>query len=146
MARLRRTLEAPRLEVLPLIDVIFLLITFFIYALVLMVRADLLPVELPELSAGTPTEGRRPIVVMIDSRGEFFVDAEPVDDVDAVVFRLRAIREERPDDPLFLAADREGSTDRLPGFFTLVDRLREAGVGDFAIMGHRPQPASEPAP
>ncbi|MFG0251582.1 MAG: ExbD/TolR family protein, partial [Phycisphaerales bacterium JB038] len=117
-----------------------------IYALVLMVRADLLPVDLPELAAGTPAEGGRPVVVMIDTQGDFFVDAEPFEDVDAVIRRLREIRAERPDDPLFLAADREGSTDRLPGFFMLVDRLREAGVGDFAIMGHRPRPASDTAP
>ncbi len=144
MARLRRTIDAPRLEVLPLIDVIFLLLTFFIYALVLVVRAELLPVELPQVAAGTPAEASRPIVVTLDSDGRFYVGTDPAEDVQAVIAALREIRDERPDDPLFLAADRDGTTDRHPAFFALVDALREAGVGDFSIMGQRP--GDEPPP
>ena len=43
-------------ELTPLIDVVFLLLTFFILAAVLMVRVDVLGIRLPTLAAGTPLE------------------------------------------------------------------------------------------
>ena len=46
MRPLRRTDHDTRVEMMPLIDVGFLLLTFFIYAMVLMVRAEVLPVPL----------------------------------------------------------------------------------------------------
>ena len=52
MLTIRRTDHEMRIEIMPLIDVIFLLLTFFIYAMVLMVRAELLPVEMHQFSSG----------------------------------------------------------------------------------------------
>ena len=46
MRPLRRSEHETRVEMMPLIDVVFLLLTFFIYAMVLMVRAEVLPVPL----------------------------------------------------------------------------------------------------
>ena len=40
MRPLRRSEHETRVEMMPLIDVVFLLLTFFIYAMVLMVRAE----------------------------------------------------------------------------------------------------------
>ena len=40
MRALRRPDFDARIEIMPLIDVVFLLLTFFIYAMVLMIRAE----------------------------------------------------------------------------------------------------------
>ena len=56
MLSIRRTVHETRIEIMPMIDVIFLLLTFFIYAMVLMVRAELLPVEMHGFSSGVPHE------------------------------------------------------------------------------------------
>ena len=45
--RLRRNKPSFRVELTPLIDVIFLLLTFFIYAMVLMDRIELVPLDSP---------------------------------------------------------------------------------------------------
>src|SRR5690606_8300025 len=50
MRFVRRHDLAPRMEMIPLIDVIFLLLTFFIYSLALMVQAQVLPVALPPIT------------------------------------------------------------------------------------------------
>lgn len=137
MIRLRRQLAEPRLEVMPLIDVVFLLLTFFIYSLVLMVRANMLPITLPELASGEPAEPVTPIVVLIDRAGNLYLDAEPVAGVDEAILQLRILRDERPKDPVVVAADQDGDADRLPTFLQLIDRLADpaSGVGDFSIMG-----------
>ena len=54
MRAIRRTDHEMRIEIMPLIDVIFLLLTFFIYAMVLLVRAEMLPMELPEFTSAAP--------------------------------------------------------------------------------------------
>ncbi len=124
---------------MPLIDVVFLLLTFFIYALVLMVRADLLPIALPELAAGEPAERITPIVILLDQEGALFVNAESAADITDVIAQLTELKREQPDAPVILAADEHGETDRLPLAIELIDKLRMAGIGDFSIMG-RPAP------
>ena len=52
MRSIRRHDLAPRVEMMPLIDVVFLLLTFFIYSFVMMVRAEVLPVVLTPLGTG----------------------------------------------------------------------------------------------
>ncbi|HIB02032.1 MAG TPA: hypothetical protein EYO31_09310 [Phycisphaerales bacterium] len=66
MRPIRRTDYDTRIEMMPLIDVIFLLLTFFIYAMVLMVRAEILPVPLESYISGTTAEPRQTISVTID--------------------------------------------------------------------------------
>ena len=46
MHPIRRTEHETRIEMMPMIDVIFLLLTFFIYAMALMIRAEMLPMEM----------------------------------------------------------------------------------------------------
>jgi biopolymer transport protein ExbD len=46
------TVTEPRFELAPLLDVIFLLLTFFLYSQVLLTRVDILPINLPTFSGG----------------------------------------------------------------------------------------------
>ena len=73
MRPLRRTEHEARIEIMPLIDVVFLLLTFFIYAMVLMVRAEVLPVPLESYVSGTPAEPRPTISVTLAIDGNIYV-------------------------------------------------------------------------
>ena len=130
---LRRPEHEARIEIMPLIDVIFLLLTFFIYAMVLMVRADLLPVQMHPMTSGTPAQPAPAVTVSIDQRGALYVDREPVA-MEEIVGRLEAARAAEPDTVIYLAAEATGETDRLPTFLTLHDRLAAAGL-DFTLVG-----------
>lgn len=131
---LRRHSPEPRLEMTPLIDVVFLLLTFFIMALVLMVRAELLNVRLPTITAGTPARPEEAVTVAIDVEGRVFVDGEPTM-VAEVVERVRDRREARPDARLLIAVDEGGRNESLLG---LLNELARSGLTDFAIVGRRP--------
>ena len=54
-AKLRTSLHEPRLEMTPLLDVVFLLLTFFAFSMLVMVRADVVDVDLPVID---PTDTR----------------------------------------------------------------------------------------
>ena len=65
--RVRRMGDDARVELTPMIDVVFLLLTFFVFSIVLMIRADVLDVQLPELTAGENAERVTPITIAIDA-------------------------------------------------------------------------------
>ncbi|MDH3583096.1 MAG: biopolymer transporter ExbD [Phycisphaerae bacterium] len=123
------------MEMTPLLDIIFLLLTFFIYSMVLTVRAQILPVALPSIAAGQTTGETAIAGITVDRAGQLYLNQEPVS---AVVLeeRLRQTRE-RPKPPaVFLALEAEGGgVDRGPIFVSLIDMLRRLGIEDFHIVG-----------
>ncbi len=133
MLTIRRTLHETRIEIMPLIDVIFLLLTFFIYAMTLMVRAELLPVEMHHFSSGKPTTVPPAITITIDRNGSLFLNREPVA-MEAVRERLETYKAADPDTVIYVVTERTGVQDRLPTFLDLYDELFHAGL-DFKLAG-----------
>ena len=120
---------------MPLIDVIFLLLTFFIYAMVLMVRAEMLPVRMPVFASGEPARPIPAVTISIDRTGALYYDRAPIT-LDDVPDRVRAARAENPATVIYIATEEEGSVDRLPTFLALYDRLVPTGV-DIKLVGRR---------
>ncbi len=127
MLTIRRTPNDARVEIMPLIDVIFLLLTFFIYSMVMMVRAEVLPVELHSFASGEPTTVAPAVSITIDRDGALFLDREPIA-LEAVLDRLSALRITDPNTLVYVAAEKFGEQDRLPTFLDLYDILSRAGL------------------
>ncbi|MAC75888.1 MAG: hypothetical protein CMJ22_09985 [Phycisphaerae bacterium] len=129
--RLRRSEPPFRVELTPLIDVIFLLLTFFIYAMVLMDRIELVPLELKPLEAGAVIADAAPPparTLSLDGEGGMFLDREAIT-LDAVVPELRKTLEEDPETVLYLAvSDEVGPSDRIPVLLELWNQLRLAEI------------------
>ncbi|MBI1367361.1 MAG: hypothetical protein GC162_01765 [Planctomycetes bacterium] len=131
----------PRMEMTPLLDVIFLLLTFFIYSLVLTVRAQVVPVKLPSLASGQVAEGTKIAAISVDASGDFFFNRDKLD-YEALRARLAEMAKQPNPPTLFLALDaRPGSVDRGPALVNLIDTLRSLGLKDFYIVG---QPEKKP--
>lgn len=127
MISIRRSSTEPRIELTPMIDVIFLLLTFFIYSMVLMVRVDLLPLELKQFASGTPAESVPASTISIDLAGSLYLDREPVR-MDQVLPRLQTVMQAEPDTQIYLAVeDGQGSVDRAPLLQDLWDLLKNTG-------------------
>lgn len=131
MFRIRRSIPEPRLELTPLIDVVFLLLTFFIFSMVLMVRADVLDIALPELTAGESADDRTRIVVGVRSDGSVRVDGDPVES-GSLAARIVELRAANPDAALVIAADQESRSGAL---LEVLDTLAAAGLTEFSIIG-----------
>ncbi len=127
MLTIRRSQNEARVEIMPLIDVIFLLLTFFIYSMVMMVRAEVLPVELHSFASGEPTTVSPAVSITIDRHGSLYLDREPIA-LAAVLDRLAALRMADPDTLVYVAAEKLGDQDRLPTFLDLYDILSRAGL------------------
>ncbi|HEY9753433.1 MAG TPA: biopolymer transporter ExbD [Coleofasciculaceae cyanobacterium] len=70
--------EDVQIQIIPLIDVIFCILTFFILAALQLTRQQAINLDLPKASTGT-TQMRDMLVVSISSTGQTFVDRQPVD-------------------------------------------------------------------
>jgi len=66
-----------RIDMLPLIDIVFLLLVFFIYAMLSMAVHRALPVALP-VSSTAPVDKQVNLSVTVDRSGAVFVDGAPV--------------------------------------------------------------------
>ncbi|WP_432797537.1 ExbD/TolR family protein [Poriferisphaera sp. WC338] len=84
----RRTEQGARLEMTPMIDVVFLLLTFFIYTLV--VRVEFLPVALAGVNTGEKLVETEVVAITIDRGGRYFVNREPLGEA-AFEMKLREI-------------------------------------------------------
>ncbi len=146
MRRLRRLDTTTHIELTPMIDVVFLLLTFFVFAIVLMVRADVLGVSLPELTAGAPAERVEPITVTLLADGSLALMGEPVE-ADAITESLRTLRADNPGAPVLIASDVAADAGAL---IELADRLVAAGITQFSVVGRArnrdPSPPSTQEP
>jgi len=131
MQRVRRNTEGVRLDMMPMIDVVFLLLTFFVFAMVLMVRLDVSEIRLPVGRAGEGTLERTPaITVSLSTEGELAINGESTESND-LVDSLRGLLEASPDSEVFIAADEGSSTGDL---FELMDTLKAAGISDLRFL------------
>jgi biopolymer transport protein ExbD len=140
--RLRRAEPDMRIELMPLIDVIFLILTFFIYAMVLMVRVDMVPVPLESYASGESPETAPAIAVTLRLDGSVYVGQDETG-LKGMLDSIKAAQAEHPEIVIYLAVEAgEGSTDRGPLLTSVWDRLNRAGI-DIKLVG---QPSGEQAP
>ena len=94
-----------RVEMLPLIDVVFLLLVFFIYAMLSMVTYHGMKVELPRTGAEAPLDTPS-AVVTIDAKNRLFLNQKPLSE-SALIEHLQAFQKKDPEAPILLEGDRK---------------------------------------
>ncbi len=133
-----------RLELTPLIDVVFLLLTFFIFSLVVMVRANLLPVELIGIGSGEPAAGEPLQAVTIDRDGHYFLNQQPIE-TDALRAHLEELAKQDKPPRLYVGIESTGSVDRGPLLLQLIELAKQAGLNDLAFIGPPSQDGGQKA-
>ena len=123
-----------RVEMLPLIDVVFLLLVFFIYAMVSMVVHHGIKVDLP--SAGTASmEQDDYISISIDTENGLFLNKEPVES-EGLAERVQALRG-HSNKPVFIDGDAKADL----GFaIELLDDLKKAGIEEISFSCKKETP------
>ena len=112
-----------RIEMLPLIDIVFLLLVFFIYAMLSMAVHRGLPVVLPQ-SATAAIEKKLELSVTVKEDGTVFVDKERVELKELSKYLNRRANSEK-EAGVLLFGDRNLSYQKL---FQVMDQIRLAGI------------------
>lgn len=111
----------PEINLTPMIDVVFAILTFFILASLLLTRSEGLPVNLP--SAKTATQQNQTpskLTVTIDKQGKVSLDRQRVE-VSELATRVKALKGNKPELLAIINADRGVLHDQV---ITVMDELR----------------------
>jgi biopolymer transport protein ExbD len=124
----RREARRARIEIVPMIDVVFFLLVFFMMASLSMAVYGGLPVNLPQAATGqvAPAETAS---VTIDREGRVFLNREPVA-VAELEGRVRPILRGNPALAIVINADGDAAHHHV---VAVLDALRLAGVSRMAI-------------
>lgn len=133
MRPVRRHDYSPRVEMMPLIDVVFLLLTFFIYAMVVLVELKSSGVALVSVEGASQAVDEQVVLLEVDGSGGVLIDGVAVAD-DELDGRLREIAGRVNALPLVVTLQKvESPIDRGPGLMRLLDRIQQAGVVDIRL-------------
>jgi biopolymer transport protein ExbD len=124
-----------RIEMLPLIDIVFLVLVVFIYAMLSMAVHRGLPVVLPQ-SAAAAIETQTTLAVNIQADGAIFVNGEPVA-LEQLPARLRALTADEGEPGVLLFADRDLNYQQL---FAVLDQIRAAGLERISLQAEAAGP------
>ena len=133
--------EDVRMEIIPLIDVIFCILTFFILAAVGLTRQQAIDLDLPAAQTGKPLPGQASqggpasrLYVSVDSLGQVYLDQQPVT-VDLLYDVLQRYNQASPAGLIVLYASRDA---RYEDVITVLDVLRSVG-GDRVALATLPR-------
>jgi len=121
-----------RIELLPLMDIIFCILTFFILAAVGLSRQQAISMDLPKASTGQP-QMREMLVVSLDDMGQLYVEKQPVTE-NQLLDALKNYRQYNPTGLMVLHASRNASYNDV---VQLLDMLRQVG-GDRVALATLP--------
>ncbi|MBD1913938.1 MULTISPECIES: biopolymer transporter ExbD [unclassified Leptolyngbya] len=122
-----------RIELIPLIDVIFCILTFFLLASVTLTRQAGINVDLPRATSGI-TQMREMLLVSVDPVGLIYIDKEAVS-AEELQRRLVEFRDANPDGIMVLYASRLASYNDV---VQVLDILRSVG-GDRVALATLPE-------
>ena len=125
IARPRRTPIAE--SVLPMINVVFLLLIFFMLAGALS-ATDVFEIDPPESETADPARPSRALL-LLDARGRLALDSMIIDDR-SLTHLLAARRESEPDLEIHLKADAGVATERV---VAVMQALLEAGIAEVTL-------------
>jgi len=133
-----------RIEIVPMIDVIFCILTFFILAAVGFSRQQAITLNLPQATTGT-AQMREMLMVSLDSQGQLYLEKQPVSRVQ-LYSAIKNYNTINPEGLMVLHASEEV---RYSQVVEILDMLKEVGGSSVALAtlaGNSQIPPEEATP
>ena len=124
----------PRVEVIPMIDIMMFLLVFFVIITLRMIAGTGVAMELPG-SATTQQLKTSTITVGVTKTGETVIDGKPVT-TDELKAKLTELKQAKPVD-VVLAGDKDASLQTL---LTVMDAVRGAGITSVGLAAKAQTP------
>jgi len=121
-------------DITPLVDVVFLMLIFFMVSTSFKVASSL-KLQLPTSTSHEQATDVKEVVISIDTKGQFFVQDEPVSD-SALRKRILNVTKGDPNMRAVLRADADSQYKRV---VRVLDVLRQLGMGKVSIATVQPK-------
>lgn len=122
-----------RIELVPLIDVIFCILIFFILAVLQLARQQAIQINLPKATTSS-IQTRQTLIVSVDSIGQVYVDQTVVSQ-DQLFIYLQGYQKSNPQGLMVLYADQSSVYSDV---IRVLDLMRSVG-GDRVALATQPQ-------
>lgn len=123
-----------RVEMLPLIDVVFLLLVFFIYAMVSMVLHHGLKVDLPR-AGQSELDTRNYLNITLTAENRILFNETEATLETLLPLVKTALETKEPDTPIFIEGDQQAD---LGIAIEILDQLRSAGIEKVSFTCKKP--------
>lgn len=123
----------PQINIVPMIDVVFAILTFFIFSSLYLTRSEGLPVNLPRAATAQAQNSTR-ITVTVDSQGQIALNRQPIQ-LEALESGVRDLIPAGQELIVILNAD---ESVRHGQIVQIMDRLRRVPGARLAIATQRP--------
>ncbi len=131
--RLRQaTKRRARIEIIPLIDIIFFLLATFVMVSFSMIKNQGISVKLPKAATGVAQERDKEAsaTVTVKENGTFYLNKEKIEEADLLA-RLKALRAANPEQKVFVNGD---ELSYFGDVVAVLDGIRVAGIDKISIQ------------
>lgn len=130
------TRRKARIEIIPLIDVIFFLLATFVMVSLSMVKNQGISVNLPSAATGTPQGREVAVTITITKSGDIYLNQEKLA-TGLLPRRLKQLKTENPDMRVFINGDKEAY---FGNAIQILDEVRSSGITKVAIQTKQGEP------
>ena len=124
----RRAFGKPEVVIIPMIDIMFFLLVFFIMSTLYMVNVKTVDVNLPKAQSAQ-TQLNVTYLVTVRKDGSLWLEDQPID-ADTLVQQARMESQKNPRFAVVVRADGDMNSS---GVMALLDRFRQAGITRFGL-------------
>ncbi|BAY99481.1 biopolymer transport protein ExbD/TolR [Tolypothrix tenuis PCC 7101] len=123
-----------QINIVPMIDVIFAILTFFIMSTLFLTRSEGLPVNLPKAASAQQQASSEPINVTVDATGKISVNRQQVD-LNVLSAQVRTLMADKQEALVIINADERVSHGQV---VAVMDNLRQVQGAKLAIATQKP--------
>jgi biopolymer transport protein ExbD len=124
-----RATKRARIEIIPLIDIIFFLLATFMLVSISMIKNAGIPVNLPVASTAAAQERKDHVVLTVTEQNELFMDKERIE-LAQLGPKLAELKTRNPDPKIFINGDEKADFGHA---VAVLDKVREFGITKIAI-------------
>ena len=125
----QKPIKRVRIEIIPMIDVIFFLLVFFMVSSLAMTRVNSVKVMLPKMS-GKAESMKQNIILTVKKDGSLLVNKTPVT-LDTIGQQLAYQMQANPQDVVIINADEDVNYGQV---VQAMDKAKQAGIRKFALV------------
>jgi biopolymer transport protein ExbD len=125
--------DLPYINIVPMIDVVFAILTFFIMSSLFLSHSEGLPVNLPQAQTAQAQQESK-MTVTVDERGNVFLDRKPIQ-VKDLAAQVKASKANQPETLVVINADEKVEHGQV---IAVMDQLRSVEGVKLGISTRRP--------
>ena len=123
-----RETKQPDLNIIPMIDIMFFLLVFFMLSTMYMVEQKTIPVNLPQATSAT-IDNKTNFTVTLKDDGSIYLEDQQTD-IQTLLMQATKEQKNNPSFAIIIRADKDINYDKVVSFF---DTLKKAGITRFGL-------------